>query len=156
MSQVRISTADAGDVAALVDLCSALFAEDAGTRDPHTDSSWPAERGRAHFLGLLADDDALCLLALSGEDAIGYLAGHITGPTALRPVRVAELQSMHVRRARRGQGVGGRLVDEFRGWARYRHAGLVSVAAYAANEGAIRFYQRLGFGPMSVTLEGTL
>ena len=153
MDHFRISVAGTKDVEALVDLNSSLFLEDAGTRDPHTDLSWPANHGRGHFLDLLGNDDALCLLALSEDNAVGYLAGYLKGPTALRPVRIAELQSMYVLPAQRGRGAGGRLVDEFLAWGRAQSAERVSVGAYAANERAIRFYERFGFESRSVTLE---
>ncbi len=61
---------------------------------------------------------------------------------------------MYVLEGYRGQGVGARLVDEFLGWAWSRGAERASVVvAYAANERAIRFYQRAGFRPKSVSLE---
>ena len=156
MSHFRILVAGMEDVGSVVDLNSSLFREDAGTRDPHTDLSWPAKHGRDHFLGLLENDDALCFLALSEENAIGYLAGYLKGPTALRPVRVAELQSMYVVSNQRNQGVGGRLVDEFLAWAWVQGADRVSVTAYAENERAVRFYERVGFESRSVTLERAL
>ncbi|QIN82900.1 GNAT family N-acetyltransferase [Rubrobacter tropicus] len=153
MEHLRITTAREGDVGALVGLISSLFQEDAGVRDPHTNLSWPADHARGHFLGLLDKDDALCLVARSGGEIVGYLAGYGRGPYALRPVRVAELQSMYVRKAERGQGVGTRLVEGFLVWARDRDAEQVSVTAYAANERAIHFYERMGFEPRNVSLE---
>lgn len=153
MSHFRISVAGTKNVETLVDLNSSLFLEDAGTRDPHMDLSWPANHGREHFLGLLDNEAALCLLAFSEDSVVGYLAGYVKGPTALRPVRIAELQSMYVRRPKRSRGVGSRLVDEFVAWARDRGAARVSVTAYATNERAVRFYERVGFESRSVTLE---
>ena len=66
MVEGKIVTAGGGDIDALVRLCSALFAEDAGTRDPSTDVGWPWAWGRDHFDSLISRDDALCLLAKSG------------------------------------------------------------------------------------------
>ncbi len=50
-------------------------------------------------------------------------------------------------------GVGERLVGEFLAWARERGAERASVTAYADNGCAIRFYERYGFRPRSVSLE---
>jgi len=58
---VEIVAASVESVEELVRLNARLFLEDAGIRDPHTDASWPAKRGRDHFLGLLSRDDAVCL-----------------------------------------------------------------------------------------------
>ncbi len=144
------------DVEELVRLNVRLFLEDAGIRDPHTDTSWPARHGREHFLGLLSRDDAVCLLALREGAKVGYLAGYAKEATPLRPVRVAELQSMYVEENERGRGVGGRLVQEFFAWARYCDAERVSVTAYAANDSALRFYRRIEFVDRSVSLERAL
>ena len=95
----------------------------------------------------------MCLLALSGGAKVAYLAGHVRGATPLRPVRVAELQSMYVEAAERSRGVGARLVEGFVAWAGDRGTERVSVTAYAANEGALRFYRRVGFAEKSVSLE---
>ncbi len=73
---VEIMAASVEGVEELVRLNVRLFLEDAGIRDPHTDTSWPAKHGREHFLGLLSRDDAVCLLALREGEKVGYLAGH--------------------------------------------------------------------------------
>jgi GNAT superfamily N-acetyltransferase len=45
------------------------------------------------------------------------------------------------------------LVEAFLEWVSQRGVERVSVTAYAANEGAVAFYQRLGFRPRNITLE---
>ena len=45
------------------------------------------------------------------------------------------------------------LADPFKDWAVSQDAQRLTVTAYAANSGAIRFYQRNGFAPKSVELE---
>ncbi|HKH10324.1 MAG TPA: GNAT family N-acetyltransferase [Rubrobacter sp.] len=113
----EIVAAEGGDVGALVRLSSELFREDAGIRDPYTDVGWPGKHGRDHFLSLISRSDALCLLAKFGRTPVGYLAGYVGGPTTIRPVRVAELQSVYVRARDRDRGVGSALVAEFLSWA---------------------------------------
>ena len=141
------------DVDTWVRMSSTLFREDAGTRDSLTDVGWPEKHGRDHFAGLVSSDDAVCLLARSGPTPVGYLAGLILAPTTLRPVKIAELQSMYVVEDHRRRGVGQGLVERFRAWATDLGARRMSVTAYAANRDAVRFYQRQGFRPRSVTLE---
>lgn len=141
------------DVAEIVELSGALFREDAGRRDPFVNLGWPEEEGREYFAGLVRGEGSLCLLAGLAGRTVGYLAGRVGEGTTLRPVKVAELESMYVREGYRDLGVGARLVDEFLGWAWSRGAERASVVAYAANERAIRFYQRSGFRPRSVALE---
>ena len=142
-----------GDVEGLVRLSARLFVEDAGGRDPDTDTSWPARRGREHFLGLLSREDAVCLLALSDGTKVGYLAGYVREKTAIRPVTVAGLQSMYVEEGERGSGVGARLVGKFFAWAGGLGVERASVTAHAANGDAIRFYRRLGSSDRGLSLE---
>ncbi len=155
-TEVRVRRAGKGDVAEIVELSSALFREDAGRRDPFTNPGWPEEEGLAYFAGLVSGTGSGCLLAELAGRTVGYLAGRVGEGTTLRPVRVAELESIYVREGYRDLGVGARLVDEFLGWAGSRGAERAAVVAYAANERAIRFYRRSGFRPRSVSLEREL
>ncbi len=149
----EIVTARSGDVGALVRLSSALFREDAGERDSFVDLGWPAAHGRDHFLSLITQNGALCLLAKYGRTAVGYLAGYVRKITEIRPLRVAEIQSTHVEVGSRNRGVRSAMVDEFLSWAGDRTAERVSVTAYALNDAALGFYACRGFRPLSATLE---
>jgi ribosomal protein S18 acetylase RimI-like enzyme len=149
--QLRQATGD--DVDVLVRLNTALFRQDAGQRDPFTDQTWPQREGQAYFAGVLADPDSTCYLATCNDQPAGYLVGRIRPPTSLRPVTVAELESMYVHDRFRSQGIGARLVAQFLGWAKANKASRAAVVAYAANQRAISFYQRIGFQPKSLALE---
>jgi GNAT superfamily N-acetyltransferase len=116
-------------IADLIASVDALVATDAGRYDPAgTDLDW-AERGGS-----------------------AYATSILHAPGIVHPVRVAELESLHVYPEHRGRGVGEQLVAAFLAWAAGRGAQRASVAAYAANEGAQRFYARHGFVPRSVVL----
>lgn len=140
------------DLDALLASVDGLFAEDGGVHDPHIDVRWPARDGRAYYAGLL--DDPACLLALawSGDTVAGHLVGKLVEPDSIRLVRFAVLESMRVDPAYRDRGVGGQLVVAFFDWARSQEAVTASVTAFAANDGAQRFYVRHGFAPQSITL----
>jgi ribosomal protein S18 acetylase RimI-like enzyme len=115
--------------------------------------SWRARR--AMYERLLAEPHgSFLLLAERGEDLVGYAMVAVepvdgswlqdtwrTGPL------FAEIETMAVTAAARGQGAGGRLlerIDEELGRAGIRD---VLVGAFAANAGAIRLYERHGFRP---------
>lgn len=68
----------------------------------------------------------------------------------------AEPVSMFLSSTWRGQGLGGRFVDAFVAWARERGASRLQVGAYVANDGAVRFYGRHGFAPLSTELVADL
>jgi GNAT superfamily N-acetyltransferase len=56
----------------------------------------------------------------------------------VHPIRVAELESIHVYPQHRGRGIGEQMVNAFLAWAAGKGAHRASVTAYAANEGAQR------------------
>jgi GNAT superfamily N-acetyltransferase len=153
---VTIRTAGRRDLDTVVALSAALFAEDAGQRDPHTDLDWPRREGHEYYGGLLSGPITRCWLAEVDGDVAGSLIGRIKRETTVRPVRVAELESMYVRPEYRSAGAGAALVAEFFEWARGKGAQLASVTAYAANDRALSFYTRTGFVAQTVQLETSL
>jgi GNAT superfamily N-acetyltransferase len=157
MGKLTISPATEDERAAFLASVAGLFREDAGVHDPYGDPEWAARGGAAYFADLLTDPGAVPLLARDGDRAVGHLVGRVYEPDTLRPgTRVALLESMRVAPDARGRGVGGHLVEAFFAWAKERGAVRAGVTAYAANEGAQRFYARHGFVPASVTLRATL
>ncbi|GAA1518006.1 GNAT family N-acetyltransferase [Kribbella lupini] len=151
MSDVTVRTAVAGDLDGVVASCTALFAEDAGTRDPLRNKNWPATYGGEWASGLIADPESLVLVATT-DGVVGHLIGKFLPASEMWIAPRAELVSMYVRPEARGGGVAGRLIDAFVAWARERGAARLEVSAYAANETAVRVYERHGFRPHSILL----
>lgn len=150
-SHIRQAAAD--DITELVVLNAALFQEDGGTRDPYMNLNWPKEEGGEYFLRLVLGTDSVCFLAEHDGVIIGYLAGYIRKWNSLRPIQIAELESMYIKRAYRCRGAGTQLANHFLKWSIKNGALRISVTAYAANWDAIGFYRRLGFEPMNLSLE---
>jgi len=115
--------------------------------------NWPREEGADYYSGIISGENSVCLLAEVEGHAVGFLTGYVRETSSLRSVRLAELESMFVAGAFRGQEVGAELVGKFPEWCRARGVERVTVTAYWANENAVRFYKRLGFELGSVTLE---
>ncbi|MEU8378888.1 GNAT family N-acetyltransferase [Streptosporangium sp. NPDC048865] len=153
---VAVRPGTIADVDGIVACSSALFAEDAGTRDPALNVKWPEEHGRTRFADALDDPGRLVMVADDGGRIVGHLTGSLSGPTAMRPVTVATLGSMYVEPSYRSRGIGARLVEEFRTWARHHGARYAGVTAYASNEAAVRFYRTNGFAVQSTVLETVL
>ena len=155
---IQISTATTDDLPEVVASVEALFATDAGTHNAAaTNLRWAAENGIAYYTSLLADSNNLVLLARDregdGNEAAGHLVGRISGPGSVHSIRVADLESVHVYPAHRNRGVGDQLTTAFLAWAAENGAQRATVTAYAANNGARRFYARHGFAIRSVTLD---
>ncbi|NYH93436.1 GNAT family N-acetyltransferase [Actinopolymorpha rutila] len=147
-----IRVAKPADIPPLSELNAGLFAEDAGTRDPFVAAEWP---GRDTYVAELVADGRRNVAFVADVDgaAVGYLVGRLQDAGDFRPVVTAVLESMYVRPDRRDAGVGTALVHTFLAWANESGAGRVSVNAYCANTGAIRFYERFGLRSKTVTLD---
>jgi GNAT superfamily N-acetyltransferase len=151
--KARIRRAREKDVPVLVELSFALFQEDAGQRDPPMKFDWPREEGEVYYAGIIVGHGSVCIVAELCGNVVGYLTGYVREMTHLRPVELAELESMFVRKEHRNHGVGRQLVNSFLEWCKEKGAQRVSVSAYVSNERAIDFYMGQGFEPRSLTLE---
>jgi len=89
---------------------------------------WNGERG----IGFIARDK---------EVAYGIAGSFLDAEDASR----AQLISMWTAPMHRRKGVGQMLVESVLGWARSREARVLQLMVTSHNEGAIRFYERLGF-----------
>jgi ribosomal protein S18 acetylase RimI-like enzyme len=146
-----IRPATPADVIVIAALNDALIQEDSGQRDSLINREWAKLYGTAYFSDILANDTHICLVAVVQEMVVGYLAGHTYGPSDIRPVRSAELDSIYVDVAWRSRRVGELLVRAFLEWSRTRNAGWISVTSYATNERALAFYRSLGFAPYTTS-----
>ena len=106
-------------------------------------------RRRRHYAALLESGRGHLLLAEEGGRVVGYaMVSEIGGQATLATgERMAELETLSVEEGARGQGVGRALMDA--AYAVMRELGLTEVMLYVidGNEGAIRFYERLGMRP---------
>jgi GNAT superfamily N-acetyltransferase len=154
---VDIRRAGPGDVESYLTVASGLWNEDAGTHDPEVmNTDWPAQHGRVWFTALLDDPDRVGLFAEVDGRLAGGLMGSYPELTPFARQREARLNSLWVLPEHRGAGVGGLLVEAFLDWARERGARFALVTAFAANPGAIRLYEKHGFGSHTVTLRTDL
>jgi ribosomal protein S18 acetylase RimI-like enzyme len=151
---ITVDSATEADIPAVIASAEALVATDAGRFDPAaTDLGWAAKTGLAYCRALLDSDDNLIVVARDGDAVVGHLVARLSGPGSVHPIRVADLESIHVYPDHRGNGIGDLLVTTFLAWAAGNGAQRVSVTAYVGNEGAQRFYARHGFVSRSVILD---
>ena len=111
---------------------------------PH-EQSWP--RRRAIYEELFADGESFALGAWRGAQLVGYAMVHIAPPDAVwfTGSRYAELTSLCLAPAERGDGLGTELLDAVE--ARLLERGLDEyvIGVDTVNDGARRFYERRGF-----------
>ena len=109
--------------------------------------SWPIRRTR--YEEWLTHPGAFALLALDGDDAVGYavVSFHDRDDTHRTGERFAELHSCPSLADRRGAGIGTQLLR--RVYAEVRAQGVEEMidGVLATNDRVRRFYEREGFAP---------
>lgn len=149
---ILIREATEADIDGLVASGAGLFTEDGATRDHLRNAEWPEEHGAAYEAGNLTNPDMLVLVAEVDGVVVGHLTGAFYPATVMWTAPRGYLISIHIMPPWRGRTLGEQLVDRFKTWAKDRGAVQLRVTAYAANQDAIRFYQRHGFVPLETTL----
>ncbi len=158
---ISIERADAGDVDSLRELWLQLhhhhqeIGPQSGTFTDD-ESSWAVRS--ANYREWLAEEGSFALLARDGADLVGYAMVKVSpGPASERdawevPETVAELMTLVVSAGRRGDGIGGRLLDEMD--AELERLGIdeVFVGLIPGNDGAQRLYESRGFKGRWLTL----
>ena len=106
-------------------------------------------RRRRHYESLLESGRGHLLLAEEDGRAIGYAMVSVIGSqvTLTTRDRMAELETLSVAEGERGHGVGRALMDA--AYAVMRELEITEVMLYVleGNDGAVRFYERLGLQP---------
>jgi len=110
------------------------------------------------YYGLLRDADTPILVA-QGErgELLGYAMLQVKAVGENHPVflprRFLYIDDLCVDEAARGQGIGAALMDAVRALAKSRGIAKIELNVWACNEGAMRFYERLGFQTQRKVLE---
>ncbi|MGA7670444.1 MAG: GNAT family N-acetyltransferase [Nitrolancea sp.] len=95
-------------------------------------------------VGASADDQAVYIAHVESRERLGFI--HVLeindGLTGEREAYVATLA---VTAAASGRGIGRALMDRAEQWTRDRGLTIVTLEVFAQNEGARRFYDRLGY-----------
>jgi ribosomal protein S18 acetylase RimI-like enzyme len=157
MAALRIVEGSAEDIPALEPLWVAVHHVHVASMPelaPYvSDAETWAER-RALYESVLEKPDTVLLLALDGDELVGYALSHVLplqetwiGDTWRTGQRIAELESLSVRESHRGRGIGSALLDAIDEALEAMGIRDVFVGALAGNEAALRLYRRRGFRP---------
>jgi GNAT superfamily N-acetyltransferase len=136
--EIEIRAARPGEEQALVPLYEWLFAPP-GSRP----RQWDPRRAAVALRQAIDSHDAVVLVA----DAAGELVGICTGYQDLHSVRFgyrAWVEDLAVHPGHRSSGVGKRLLDAAKAWARERGATHLELDSAEARADAHRFYEREG------------
>lgn len=116
------------------------------------------ERRRPYYASQLESGRGHLLLAEVDGRVVGYAMVSVTGGQATLATadRMAELETLSVAAGERGRGVGRALMDA--AYDVMRELGISEVMLYVmdGNEGATRFYERLGMEPYLQVMLGAV
>ncbi|MEA2418767.1 MAG: hypothetical protein QOE60_973 [Thermoleophilaceae bacterium] len=118
------------------------------------DESWAVRREL--YQDWLTEPDAFVLLAEVDDQPIGYALVHLRGPeeTWQTGERIGVLETLSVLPDERGRGIGTALFERI--YAELRGLGVreLEVAVISKNAKALRFYERHGLLPFTVSYMG--
>jgi ribosomal protein S18 acetylase RimI-like enzyme len=116
--------------------------------------SWAVRR--ALYEEWLSEPDAFVLVAESDGQPVGYALVHLRGPeeTWATGERIGVLETLAVLPGERGRGIGSELFDRM--YEELRAVGVreLEVAVISKNAAALRFYERQGMMPFTVSYLG--
>jgi ribosomal protein S18 acetylase RimI-like enzyme len=157
MAALQIVKGSAKDVPALEPLWVAVHHVHAASMPelaPYVSDAETWAQLRRHYEHLFAKPDTELLLALDGDELVGYALTHVLPvqetfiPDTWRTgERIGELESLSVLPSHRDRGIGSALLDAVDESFESRGIRDVIVGALPGNEGAIRLYGRRGFRP---------
>ena len=97
---------------------------------------------------LIVRNDAQVLVALLEEKIIGSGYALIKNSVPyFEPEQYAYLGFMYVTPPHRGKGINGRITEKLMEWAGSSNLSEIQLDVYAANESALKAYQKMGFKP---------
>lgn len=134
----RIRPARRRDLPALVGLLDQLFAQEAEFRPE-------PELQRRGLAMILADKRRGRILVLEEDGAVAAMVNLLESVSTALGGKVLTLEDVVVDKARRGRGLGSRLVAHALDWARAEGYLRVTLLTDRDNAGAIAFYRGLGF-----------
>ena len=148
---MRVRRAHSADVPALVGFFTEL---DRMQREWRVFTPRPGfyDEVAAKYRAAIAGPDQLVLVAEEGEDLVGMAYAEARTPSRFSDERALELSAVVVRSDFRGQGVGRALVGEAARFAEERRIPWVELKTFSPNQGAMDFWESLGFTPRVVQL----
>ena len=115
-----------------------------------------SNESRKYFLDLIKNQFVV-VAEVEGE-IVGYLAGSIYKDLSYVYYEglTAEANNMFVKEKYRAYGIGSKLMNAFVGWSKVQNAKRIMVTASSKNERTIKFYNKMGFKDVNLTLRKDL
>lgn len=110
-------------------------------------NNWPfSKEGVNYYRKAIINKNYLTLVCEEKNQIIAYLIGKFEGGGTWRKnIVMAEVENTLTEQGKRSKGIGTKLLNEFKKWAKSREVNTLKVAAFVDNRRAIKFYKKKGF-----------
>ena len=108
---------------------------------------------------IIADDNTPIFVAVNEEKVLGYafcIYEEVKDSTSLMDRKTVYIDDLCVDAAERGQHIGTALYEHVEAESRKEGCQAVTLNVWCLNEGAMRFYEKLGMKPLKVVMEHKL
>ncbi|HUA71914.1 MAG TPA: GNAT family N-acetyltransferase [Solirubrobacteraceae bacterium] len=136
MDALAVSAARLDDIDVVISMYEWLFAPP-GARP----AQWDAGRAASALRLAVASDDAVVLVATLGDEFVGFCTAY-DDILSVRFGRRVWVEDLAVHPDRRSLGIGKRLLDEAKEWAKARGATHLELDSAETRADAHRFYER--------------
>lgn len=152
---LKIRVAQSDDWQSIQKLNNEVFQNDK-ENDPDMDLNWPyTQAGVKYYKSLANGSYGHCFIVELDGQAVGYAALSIKD-FGYRKSKYVEIENIGVSPKYRSLGIGEKLMEKARKWAKEQNADRLYVESFWGNNRAIKYYKKNGFVEIGVELEKVL
>lgn len=135
------------DLKQIQKLSQLLFIKEQKEYDPWYNTDWPfSKEGEKYFIKELTGEKLKLFVAEDNGKIIGFLSTSSKIEKEYKKgLKIAQIDSLMILEEYRSQGIGTKLINEFKKWAESIKAERLIVLASSPNARGIEFYKKQGF-----------
>lgn len=152
MNNIIIRKAKLEDLSTIQKLSKKLFIYETEVLGDDTfDIDWPYKSGENYFKKAI--ENKLLLVAIIDDKMVGYISWFTYDNAARKEKKHAEIDNIIVLDEYRNDGVGTRLIEEFKNICKKQEIKYLTVSTNMKNKNTISFYIKNGFEEYEISLK---
>ncbi len=145
--------ADVNDINAIINLFYELDTDSINSQPEHFQRG---DRSLEYLTGIINDTKSDFLVVETNTKIVGFsllYEKEVKGLSLLVPCKYTYIQDFVIKETYRNQGVGSKLMDKSKEWAKSHNSDYLRLSVLPDNEDAQRFYIRHGLYNQMITME---